>query len=60
METAPPQDPCQNCGHTLDRPSGSACKADPCPHCRYPRPLGDCSDLTWGPPQVDSGAAPAP
>ncbi len=44
------QDPCQNCGAPIPRPSGSACHADPCPSCRFPRPLGDCSDLTVGPP----------
>ncbi|PCH80468.1 MAG: hypothetical protein COB96_03385 [Planctomycetota bacterium] len=44
------QDPCMLCSHPLPRPSGSACHADPCPACGYPRPLGDCSDLTVGPP----------
>ncbi len=58
MPPAPPpaQDPCQNCGAPIPRPSGSACHADPCPSCRHPRPLGDCSDLTLGPPaQVPAG-----
>ena len=50
MPAETPQDPCQNCGGALPRPSGSACRADPCHHCRHPRPLGDCSDLTLGPP----------
>lgn len=47
------QDPCQKCGRAIAVPNGSACSADPCPHCRYPRPLGDCSDLTIGPPRLE-------
>jgi len=36
---------CQMCGATLPR-LFLTCKADPCPFCRYPRPVGDCSDLS--------------
>jgi len=46
------QDPCIRCGGFLPRPSASACHEDPCPTCRYPRPLGDCSDLTREPPAL--------